>query len=352
MLTVSFTAMNNNKNIKQKKVVQFLVFTIAVIFFSCQKEISPANRPSVITTADSAWYISSFSRFGIDVNNPTTGDVDTSLNFFTYLPNKIISKTINTYRSRTDSFQFSYYYGIDGKLIKYENDFGYLPFAEAIKSILFNYSGDMVTSANYTLFDGTTATENFIYSSNNKVITVNPSLIDGRIYKYYLNSNLDPDSVMMIRDRGGVSTPEYDTMATKFSYNATGDISQVIQINYNIRSIPPNFSDTTDYISRDTRGTEIGATIKRLFGKLSFDLPLVSVTNDALIFNDDIGNFFVHNNLHPVVNAYQRNAAVSATFINTFNSNSQLIKQVVPNKFGSKTGGPSIFEFSYIKVPE
>jgi hypothetical protein len=334
------------KKNKMKNTPILLLFINFLLLASCQKDIASGNnQPTTPLGTDSAWYISSFTRIGIDENFPATGEVDTSVNFYTYLPGKILHKYINKNRFGADSAQFSFYYDANGNLVKYQNDFNSDPLYDA-QTVVFNYSGDKVTECLFTDTEGNTGKLAFTYSGNDKVITISDplQLTEGALqYKYYFNDKNAVDSQMIVYNYG-VPGAANDTAYTSFVYDSNGDITRIVR----------ERQDTSWY-TRDQRGGEVGATFKKILSNLFYFTLMQLVSNDALIFNDDVGQLFAHNAYHPVIIAksrYNTSSVYTGDFINVFNVAGQLIKQTVPDRFGSKRGGPSHFEYSYIKVPK
>jgi len=336
------------------KPVSIIFFLFACLLMaSCQKELDDSlptttPTPTPTTSTDSAWYIGSFTRIGLEYNDVTLNDADTARGFFTYLPNSIINREYYFSNGYSDSVKCTYTYDANRNLTKFEcvgNNMLY-----EVTSINFLYANNLVSEADIVYFNGTTSKQQFSYAANNKIITVTDNLLGtspmGQIfyYRYYLNNDNAVDSVMMVA-RPNVSGTN-DTSYVRINYDAQKNIRQFV-------SVDRYSADTTNYLTRETRGGEIASTLKKIYANLYYHLFMYTISSDALIFNDDVGHFPAHNAAFPVITARQEsvlNGPTNGLFINTFDANNFLTKQVVPNFFGSKQFGPSIFNYSYIKT--
>ena len=325
----------------------FLAFSI---FISCKKNVDDVDPQNPL--GDSAMYISYFKRSGLEFNRQYLNQADTSYNYYTYLPGKIIHKSfyIDGYGGSADSTQYSYYYDGNKNLTKYENDFFSNSSSYDVKSIVINYSENKINYLVTTFFNGATSKQEFGYSSNDKVISIYDTLPgsfnpEGIIkYKYYFNDAHNVDSAQITEE--DVFDPNITrTKTTAFIYD----------LNQNIKYVIEGRDTSTTYISREARGGEVAATLKKLLSNLYFHVYMKSNTNDALTFFnfDGYGFLYTYNDKFPATSAKHLNSAgnqVNFSFNNVFNSDNLMIKQTAPDGFGSKQEGPSIFEFKYIKA--
>jgi hypothetical protein len=289
---------------------------------------------------------------------------DTSWDSYTYLPGKIIHKTVYTdgYSPvHYDSLQYAYYYDAQGRLLRYENEYisDQSAFVYETEKMIVNYSGDKISSVSWQNFDGNEAIHQFEYSTDMRQLTIydtlntDPNELDQK-YIYYFNSDQTVDSTIFITMAIIGGLPVTDSIYSKFVYGTPGNLARYIEYNYS--SFMQNFNiETTEVLQRETQGAEIGKTLRKIRSSLDFYHQMHLQSNDALSFFDmalpanTIFSPFPPVNLRAILNA---EPPQNGTVVNVFDSRNLLVEQTFPNPFGSKIEGPSKLTYTYVRVAD
>ena len=311
---------------------------------------------------DSSWLVSTVKRVGLEIDNGV--EADTAWESYTYLPGKIIHKAVYTdgYAPlQYDSIQFSYYYDAQGKLLKYENDYvsDLNAFVYEVDKLTVNYSGDKISSLSREDFYGNSSVHQFAYSADMRQLTIydtlnsDPSAQDQK-YQYYFNADQTIDSTLFINKyTGGGGTIVFDTVYGKYNYSSPGNLNR-----YTERYRSPMSQDFSvfflDVQQRETRGSEIGKTLRKIRSTLDFYHVMHLESNDALSFFDmslPANVIFYPNPPITLSDASNLYPTISGTVINIFDSRNLLVEQTFPSAFGSKREGPSKLTYTYVRVP-
>ncbi len=341
------------------KTLSSLIIVGAVSLFlfpSCSDDSNDLQAPG----SDSSWVVSTVKRVGIEINNGM--EADTAWDSYTYLPGKIIHKSVYTdgYSPvRYDSIQYSYYYDAQGKLIKYENDYVTDPdaFIYEVDLMNVNYSGDKISSLTIADFFGNTSVHQFAYSADMRRLTIYDTLhsdpsVAGHEYRYYFNTERSIDSTVFINKTLFGGAVYLDTTYGKFEYSAPGNLMKYTERHRSPLS-QQIATSVTEVGQRETRGSEVGNTLRKIRSTLDFYHIMHLESNDALsFFGTDLPANTIFYPYSPVTLSFRLNQdpIISGTVTNIFDSRNLLVEQTFPDRFACKREGPSKLTYTYVRI--
>lgn len=348
------------------KFLHRFILLVACMFalFSCQKELSeesgtggpvtPPPVPPVIP--DSAYYISSFKRVGIESNDPTWG-IDSAMVNYIYSPAKIMYHFRYYMDGAPDSARYAFYYDASNRLIRFENEMKFegcvtcMTFLKALKSTNLLYSGDRLSEINAVYEDGSVAKQQLHYSGDGLTVTVYDTLptswaFDGiYVYQYKLNADKSLASAAYVTEDYTPSPGDvYDTTYERYVYDAAKNLTMLVDSSA--------FSvDTTFITGRESRGSEVAATLNKLLPGVGYHLMLRCNMAGYLTWAGDAGYGYslIRNILFPATGIKNRFGG-TGTYTNTFDAGNRLIRQIIPDGFATKTHGPAIIDYFYTKT--